>query len=677
MAHPSPDGETPLAPPSTEPAPFLYSRETWVAIGLLILILAAYLQVMGFHFVSYDDPLYVTSNPSIQAGLGWKSLRYAFTSGVDGSYLPLVWLSHAACVSLFGTWAGGHHLINVLLHGANSVLLFYFLNRLTKSIWPSASVAFLFALHPLHVESVAWVTERKDVLSTLFWILTSWAYVRYTENPSLRRYAWVALLFTLGLLSKSMLVMLPLTLLLFDAWPLGRIAWTGATFKNRIRAVWPLLLEKIPLFVLSLGAAGATLLTQSKAGAVATLPLHYRLGNALLATVKYLEQTFLPWNLSVFYPFRWSEFPVWKVTGALILVLFITVVCVRSSRRRPYLAVGWFWYLITLLPVVGIIQVGSQAHADRYTYVPLIGVFMMLAWLAEEFIVRWRFSRIVTLAAGGSMLGLLFILTTAQVVVWRDNLTLFKNALSLNSENPLAIMNIGDEFFKRDQFQDAYVVYLKGVELAPGMHYSHIKIAQALVGLGRDAEALPYYQNVKRLKPDLLLADQCIGQILTRLGRFEEAAPYVQKVLQEENLERGLFNPVDHMTSHLDWAVILASRNRLPEALQILESTLAKDPNSSKTRLALGKAFLQIGRQEEALRQMEKAVELNPNDPEILFFLGSVLIRLHRFPEAKRAFDHLAEVAPRSFLIQRGHLELEKATAGPGVSRRGNSALTL
>ncbi len=661
---PFPSNET----PQDESQSSKISPATWIALGILVLTFAAYLQVMGFYFIRVDDPLYVTNNPSIQSGLNLKSIRYAFTTGDDGSYLPLVWLSHAACVSLFGDWAGGHHLVNLLFHAASSVLLFYFLKRLTKSMWPSAAVAILFALHPLHVESVAWVAERKDVLSTFFWILTSWAYVRYVEQPSKRRYLVMTVLFVLGLLSKSMLVTLPLTLLLFDVWPLRRLDRAGGSFTAHVKAFWPLVAEKLPLFALSLGAAAATLFTQSNVGAVAHLPLNYRVGNALISTTKYIEQTLWPFELSAFYPFRWTAFPLWKVAGSLAFILILSGACILNRRRRPYLAVGWFWYLITLLPVIGIIQVGSQAHADRYTYVPLIGIFIMLAWLGEELAVRWRFPRMLLLATSGALLGVLLTLTVAQVVVWRDNLTLFKNAIILDAENPLAIMNIGDEYFKRDQFQDAYTVYLKGVSLAPGMHISHFKIGQALEMLGRDAEAVPYYRNAKRLKPDMLTADQQLGRVLTRLGRFEEAAPFVQRVIEQGDLKQGLFDPVDIEASHIDWAIILASRNQLPGAIQVFESLLAMSANSPGLQLRVGQAYLRMGRPKEALPLVKRALERSPKDPEVFYSLGVVFTQLNQFPEAQHSLDQLKKVAPESPLFQRGISELQQAQAVAGRS---------
>ena len=642
---------------------FTVSPETWIAVGILVLTLAAYLQVAWFQFVSFDDPLYITSNPIIQSGLNKESIRYAFTTGDDGSYLPLVWLSHAVCVSVFGTWAGGHHLVNLLLHLANSILLFYFLIKLTKSTGPSACVAFLFALHPLHVESVAWVSERKDVLSTLFWILTSWAYLHYVERPSLRRYTWMIVLFILGLLSKSMLVTLPLTLLLFDVWPLQRIDLQTGWRALGLRMLRLLIIEKAPLLALSLGAAATTLLIQKAIGAVAItsgFPIYFGPGNAGLAITKYLWQAFWPIGLSAFYPFTWSTFPVWKVVWALVFILTISVVCLRNLKDRPYLAVGWFWYLITLLPVVGIIQVGSQSHADRYTYVPLIGIFLMLSWLAGDLIARWQIRRLPILVAGATLLAVMTTLTVAQVVVWRDNVTLFKNALALDIENPAALLHIGDEYFNRGQYQNAYATYHSALKQAPSLYLTYGKIGRALEAMGREALALPYYQHAQRLKPGMLGLDQSVGHILTNLGRYDEAEPYIQKVIQRPEVKRHYYFPTDAFTSYTDWAVILRSRGKLDEAASVLNRVLDQDPNFARARMNLGLTLAMLGHLEDALREMERAVATNPDDAEVVFHLAGTLAALRRFPESKDVLEQLRKKHPESPLVERGFRELER-----------------
>jgi hypothetical protein len=647
------------------------SQETWIAVGILLLTLAAYLQVVSFFFVSFDDPVYLTRNPIIQEGLNWTSLKYAFAARPDGSFLPLNWLSHAACVSIFGAWAGGHHLVNLMLHAANSVLLFYLLKKMTKSSWPSAGVAFLFALHPLHVESVAWVSERKDVLSTLFWILTTWAYLRYVERPTWRGSVGFSLLFVLGLLSKSMLVTLPLTLLLLDMWPLGRVDWTGP-WAARVKRLWPLVLEKIPLFGLSFLTAIYTFQINHAKGHIVTLgalSLRERLGNALSTSVTYLQQMFWPVKLSVFYAFAPSALTMGRLIGSLAVILGVSGICLVNFRRRPYLGVGWLWYLITLLPVVGIIQVGSQSHADRYTYVPLIGIFVMLSWLAEEWVMHWRLPRRLVLIGGASILGVLFTLTFAQVVVWRDNVTLFKNAFSLDAKEPLALLNLGDEFAKRGRFEDAYWAYKEAVQVTPDFYLCHLKAGAALEKLGRGPEAMEYLKTAKRLQPSELIVDQRFGQLLTRMGRFDEAEPFIQRV--RRGTAAGILptDPLDPHASDIDWATILISRKHFPEAIEVLKAVLVKEPKLFQARGTLGLAYRLMGQYEESLGHLKMAAELSPGNDELLYQLGTGYTLLNCFAEARQTFERMQALSRDSILAKQGLRELEQAQAVGGAGK--------
>lgn len=669
MAPPGTKDNPPLAPLATPRPPkrsalASVSLEAWLALGILVLTLSPYLQVTGFKFLTFDDNLYIVANPQIQEGLTWKTLSYALTTGDDGSHLPLLWLSHAACVSLFGSWAGGHHLVNVLLHGTNSVLLFFFLKRITHSTGRSAAVAILFSLHPLHVESVAWVSSRKDVLSTLFWILASWAYVRYAERPSLRRYLILVLLFILGLLSKSMLVTLPLTLLLLDLWPLGRLDGEGPSGGGKGESLLALVVEKIPLFALA-GLTGlATLHSQQVGGATAqdVIPLPARLANALASVLHYLRQTIWPLDLSPFYPFHGFRFPGWQVGGSLAFIVTVSGTCLMNLRRRPYLAMGWFWYLITLLPVIGILQVGGQAHADRYTYVPLIGIFVMLSWLGAELLSRWGVPRWVRLVGGPALLGALITLTAAQVNVWRDNATLWKHAIAVDPKNAWAYICLGDEYMGGRHFQEALPLYVKAAQVAPNMYLGTFRTAWALEMMGRSAEALFLYQKAKQLRPELLSVDQKIGDVLVALGRFEEAVPYVRRVIEKRGLTWKEEDPVNVQASTIDWAVILASRQRNLEAVSVLETVLAQDPNAAQARIALGITLSKLGKFEAALQQMELALKSSPNHPQRLYYVGLALIQLKRFEDAQRAFDRIKEVEPQSELLQRGLVEMKRAS---------------
>ena len=654
---PGPVPEGAASPTSTR------TQALWVAVGLSVLVLAAYLQVARFPFVSYDDPLYITQNPIIEKGLSWQSLRYAFTTGSDGSYLPLVWLSHALCMSVFGYWAGGHHLVNLALHLANSLLLFYLLRRMTGSLWASGGVAYLFALHPLHVESVAWIAERKDVLSTLFWILTTWAYARYAEAPSLRRYLSMAGLFLLGLLSKSMLVTLPLTLLLVDLWPLRRVSLDRDAPGRLRRTAW-LLLEKAPLLALSVGVGLITVWTQHKLGAVATLKgygLVTRLGNALLATGMYLRQTVWPVRLSVFYPIhpdRWSR---WGLVLTGLLLLGVTAWVLRRLRDRPYLAVGWFWYLITLLPVVGLLQVGAQAHADRYTYVPLIGIFIMACYGLEELVSRWRIPRRALLVGGASLLAVLFTQTVAQVVVWRSNVTLFKNAFTYDGQNAVALMKFGEEYADRGQWQDAYRLFMWARELWPGNSQVHLKIGSSLEHMGRREEALAWYGSAKALDPKSLETDQLLGQALMALEYYEEAAPFVKAIVDRG--KAGSSNFVDPDAARVNWAIILLTRGKPAEAKGVLEDVLSRLPKSYAALTNLAVAQQRLGAAQAAQDAYKAALEVEPKNPEALYRFGLSQVKLGQVAEARQTFARLQGVAPGHPLVAKGLAACDTAGA--------------
>ena len=436
------------------------SKHHWKIVACLFLVLATlavYGQVRNYHFVSLDDNLYITDNPTVQKGLTLDGLSSAFTSSYGGFWLPLTMLSHMLGCQLFGLHAGGHHLINLLFHLANVLLLFLWLQRTTQALGPSFLVAALFALHPLHVESVAWVTERKDVLSTFFWLLTMWAYVWYVEAPRLGRYLLILVCFILGLMSKPMLVTLPFVLLLLDYWPLGR--WTlnrsAAVSRSRVsqdrktrqgvsisRLAW----EKAPLFALAMLFSIVTLFTQKEIGAVQSLQnvaLTSRLANVLVAYVTYIGKMIWPTRLAVFYPLTGNAIPLWQWLGAGLTLAFLSLLIIRQFQRRPYLLVGWLWYLGTLVPVIGLVQAGGQSLADRFTYVPLIGLFIMVAYGMAELNTRWRPARYLLPVGAGMILAALMICTWLQVHYWRDSASLFTHALQVTKDNALAHDSLG------------------------------------------------------------------------------------------------------------------------------------------------------------------------------------------------------------------------------------------
>src|SRR2546429_150327 len=432
-----------------------------ILLGLAAVTFGIYAQVIGHHFITLDDLSYIEENPMVNRGVTLAGLAWAFTTFHAGNWHPLTWISHMIDSQLFGTFAGGHLLVNALIHTANTLLLFWFLLRTTHARWSSALVAALFALHPLHVESVAWAAERKDTLSTFFGLLSLIAYTRYAVAPSIWRYAWVAIMLALGLMAKPMLVTWPFVMLLLDYWPLGRFSVAtalgrpagakaasdvGAPRHSEAATVARLLIEKIPLFALVTASAVITFLAQSLGGGVRTFTeaaVTLRLSNALVSYAKYLLIAFWPNDLAVFYPFPKVSIPAWQIIGAALLLIGITAFCFFQRKLRPYLIVGWLWFLGTLVPVIGLVQVGGQTMADRYFYIPSVGFFIALVYGLADIAKMRRLAPSLAGAIAGAVLVVLAALTNAQIHLWRDSFTLLKHALAVTPPNLVIENSLG------------------------------------------------------------------------------------------------------------------------------------------------------------------------------------------------------------------------------------------
>ncbi len=560
--------------------------------AFICLLLAAatawvYADALRFDFVSYDDPGYVVDNPYVAQGISREGWQYALRSTAMGLWHPLTWLSLMLDYELHGLRAGGYHATNLVLHVLNTLLVFLLLRGATRRAWPSALVAALFGLHPLHVESVAWISERKDVLSSFFGLLAMLAYTTYARRPSLPRYAAVALSFALALLAKPMLVTLPLLLLLLDYWPLARFRGGWSSARSLVLEKTPLLLLSLAFGAVALGAHAGTgptdyfIVGRDIAGVSAA-----NLANAVFCYARYLAKAVWPSDLSVLYPHPalpesgGTPLAVWQVAAAAALLVAISFAAIRS--RRPYAAFGWLWYLVSLLPVIGIFQTGAQQMADRYTYLPLIGIFSAVAWSGAELAARWRpAGRSLAPAAWAlAIVALASYAVTAKRAVqpWRSSLSLYENALAANPRNNLVRVNYGSALIERGEIESGLAQYRTALDLNPRDVDARYNLARALASRRRYDEAIAQYTALLRIRPDHAIAHNGLGIALIARGREEQAIEHLRSAI-ELSLERR--------QTHYDLANLLLRRGDLPRAAHHYRRTLELDPDHGGAKRAL------------------------------------------------------------------------------------------
>jgi Flp pilus assembly protein TadD len=610
-------------------APFADWRKLLVGGGLIIATVAVYGQVLSHQFINLDDDKYIYENPMVTAGLSAKGVAWAFTTFHASNWHPLTWLSHMLDVQMFGLSPGPHLAVNVFFHLLNTLLVLVVLLRMTNRLWRSALVAALFALHPMHVESVAWAAERKDVLSAFFALLSLLAYVRYTQSaaPNWRRFLPVTLLLAFSLLAKPMFVTWPFVLLLLDYWPLNRLRWSpedGLALLGKRLA--PLAREKISLFLLVAASMVITYVAQSRGGAVRAFtdaPLSLRLLNAAVSYGRYLFTLVWPAKLGVYYPFSSDGIPIWLAGAAVALIGFVTVAAIRLMRARGYLITGWAWYLGTLVPVIGLVQVGGQAMADRYSYIPSIGLFVAVVWGVSDFVSGGRVQLRAAAAIAIVWLTTIGALAWVQVGFWRDSVTLYRHTLMVAPDNNVVV---------------------------------HFNLAHVLGKQGNLNEAVTHFSEALRSKPDFFDALINIGVTLNDQRRFAEATDYLTRAVA---IEPG------SSKAHAQLAIALAQNGRNDEALKHFYQAVELAPNDPDARTNLGLMLARQGKLEEAEEQLNGALQQNPNSPEAHNNLGWVLL-LQGHPEKSiEEFSTALRLKP-DFKLAQENLNRAQAQLRPG-----------
>jgi Tfp pilus assembly protein PilF len=621
-----------------EPLTYPVSTKTvlLIAAALIAISLYIYAPVLQYGFLSYDDSPYVTDNAQVRRGLTGPGVLWAFTTGHASNWHPVTWLSHMLDVQIFGMNAGGHHFTNLLLHIANSLLLFGLLYRITGAWCRSALVAMLFAAHPLHVESVAWVAERKDVLSTLFWMLTVYAYIGYVKRPRPGRYLAVIAVFALGLMSKPMLVTLPLVLLLLDVWPLNRVRFEAGQKQIWIR----ICREKIPLFLLVAASSIATILAQSRGGAVQSFEaasLYQRTSNALVSYVAYLGQMLWPRNLAAFYPYKTVS--IWLVAASALGLIAVSILVVRLSRSRPFLFAGWFWYVITLVPVIGLIQVGGQARADRYTYIPLIGVFIIAVWGIPLIFERWRRHGIALQAAACILVCALAVGARSQVRYWESELALWENTVLATGDNYFARTNLGFALIDGGDLRAGIEQYNEALRINPNSPETHNALGTALFEQGKLNAAMEHYAMALRIRPGFADAHSNRGIALARQGNTQEAYREFQKSLES--------SPENPKISY-NFGFFLVNQGRLDEAIPYFRKAVELKPDYAEAFFQMGNIFAGKEMLSEAEAEYNRAIQIRPEYEDAHNNLGIILERQNRINEAIIHFREALRINPNS-----------------------------
>ena len=674
------------------------NNDRWLTLGICFFLAALVWVVFGqtvhFEFVNFDDDVYVYKNPQVTGGLNLHGITWAFTHVHSSNWHPLTWLSHVLDCQIYGLNPRGHHLTNILLHTATVILLFLVLRQMTGFMWRCAFVAALFAIHPLRVESVAWIAERKDVLSGLFFMLTIGTYVAYVHHArSVFYYGLTVLMTALALMSKPMVVTLPFILLLLDYWPLKRFDQPDRKVTFRY-----LIIEKIPL----LGLAGAvcviTALAQKEA--MSSPPFSLRLANALISYVTYLEQMISPLNLAVLYPFP-DHLALSRIAVAAVILLIISIAAVAMRHRQPWLLFGWLWYLVALLPVIGILQVGAQAHADRYTYLPQIGLYIALAWTMAELCSGRLYRTVVLGGLSAAVLIALTFLSHTQTSYWRSSETLWTHDLICTADNLTADINYGNVLLEKGKIDEAVAYYQKALRFKSDNADANVSLGYALIQKGKGDEAMPYLQKALEIKPDNPEAHNDLGIVSFGKGNTSEAIAHFEKALQARpdyaeafyNYGNALFQQgdmdgaiiryqqalrikPDYVEARYNLGNALFQKGKIDEAILNYQQAIQAKPNYLSATYNLGMAFKQKGKTDDAIAQFRRALELQPDSAETCYNLGNVLVQKGEEAEGITNLQRAVEIKP-DLPDALNDLAWELATSPQASLRNGKQAVEL
>jgi protein O-mannosyl-transferase len=622
-----------------------FRRVFLISLCLIIVIIVPYWQVISFDFVGYDDQEYVTENSKVQKGLTVEGLKWAFTTFHSANWHPITWLSHMLDCELYGLNPTGHHWTNVEFHIANTLLLFFILLKMTGALWRSALVAALFALHPLHVESVAWIAERKDVLSTFLGLLSVAAYCRYVKNPRIINYLLIVLLLGLGLMAKPMLVTLPFVFLLLDLWPLQRLkfrknAYTGASEFFGFKAISQLIWEKIPLFALVAVASTLTFIAQKSEGAVQTLwalSLKIRVANALVSYVSYALKTIWPSNLAIFYPHPGNTLPAWQIIGAALLIAVAIFLSIHTLKKYPYIIVGLFWYLGTLVPVIGLVQVGDQAMADRYTYIPLIGLFIIVSWGVFDFLKKWHYHMIVFILSAISAICVLAVCTFLQVGYWQNGITLFEHAIKVTNKNCVAHNNLGVLLSKEEKFDGAVFHYDEVLKIKPNDNRALYNKGCALRDKKDLDKAAFFFKESLKIKPDNAEAYNELAYILFVQGKPDEAILHYRNALKIKPDSTDVYNNL---------ANVLSFQGELDKAVSLYKEALRLDPENIDTHYNIGLFYKKQGKLKKAMTHLAKAIKIDPDYAKAYNEIGVILFQQGKYKKAGIFFSKAVQIKP-------------------------------